>query len=307
MSMGAVMGTDRILGGRYLVGEVIGAGATSVVHRGRDLLGGRIVAIKVLRSDLAQHPTWPARFRREALAVAGVRHPGVVVVHDTGFEEVEAGSAGRIRVPFIVMEHVTGGSLRDILRKSRPTLGEALHLMLGILAALEASHRAGVVHRDIKPGNVMVTPDGEVKVVDFGVACGGDPDATITRAGELVGTPSYLSPEQVRGEGADVRSDLYSAGCLLYELLTGRPPFVGDDPVSVAYRHVHEVPAPVHTALPALEAVVVKVLAKAPEDRFQNARSFRRALLAAALGIDHHHPLAAPGAVSDARLASVQC
>ena len=180
------------------------------------------------------------------------------------------------------MEYVAGRSLRDLLRIRRPTPNETLQYQVGILSALEFSHRAGVVHRDIKPANVMITPEGAVKVVDFGISrAGGDPDATVTLTQTFLGTPAYVSPEQARGQTLDARSDLYSAGCVLYELLTGRPPFVGDDPVSVAYQHVHEQPARLG-ALPAMDAVLGTALAKDPADRFQDAGSFRTALLAAA-------------------------
>jgi eukaryotic-like serine/threonine-protein kinase len=275
----------RVLHGRYEVGELIGSGATADVHRGRDLSTGRLVAIKVLRTSLAQDQPFLAGFRREVRAATGLRHPAIVAVYDTGFEDIDTGSAvGMVRVPFIVMEHIAGQSLRALLRIRRLTLAESLQYQLGVLSALEASHRVGLVHRDVKPANVMVTPEGAVKLVDFGIARAlDDPDQTSTLAGVLLGTPTYLSPEQARGEIADARSDLYSAGCLLFELLTGRPPFVGMDPVSVVYQHVHEEPTRANTSIPALDDVLMKSLAKAPQDRFQDARSFGEALLAAAI------------------------
>jgi serine/threonine-protein kinase len=283
------MSTQRVLAGRYSVGELIGFGATADVHRGHDIRSGRSVAIKVLREDLAQDPLFQSRFRREALSMAGLSHPAIVTIYDTGYEEVERSSARKVLVPFIVMEYVAGRSLRDLLRIRGLTLDEAIQYQVGILSALDFCHRAGIVHRDIKPANVMITPEGAVKVVDFGIAhARGDPAATLTRAQGFLGTPSYLAPERVRGEIADARSDLYSAGCLLYELLTGRPPFIGDDPVSVAYQHVHEEPRQVSTydlgLTPALDAVLVKALAKAREDRFQDARAFAGALQSAAKG-----------------------
>ncbi|WP_051265236.1 protein kinase domain-containing protein [Nakamurella lactea] len=276
------MTTHRVLSRRYELGELIGRGATADVHLGRDLRSGRWVAIKVLHKHLASNPTFYSRFQREGQAVAGLRHPAIVSILDTGSEMVDLGAAGKLRVPFIVMEYVAGWSLRDVLRMGGLTLEKSVKYLVGLLSALEFSHRAGVVHRDIKPANVMVTPEGDVKVVDFGIArASGRQDATLTVAGEFLGTPSYLSPEQVRGETADARSDLYSAACLLYELLTGRPPFVGEYPVSVAYQQVHEEPAHAHTAIPALDSVLVKALAKAREDRFQDARSFSEALQSA--------------------------
>lgn len=280
----------RVLGGRYEIGEVMGRRGMANVHQGRDLRSGRLVAIKVLRKDLAQDPLFRSRFRREARTLAGLDHPTIVALRDTGYEEVESGSTGLLRVPFIVLEHVAGRSLQDLLRSGRPLPHrESIDYQLGVLSALAFSHRAGIIHRDIKPGNVMITPEGVVKVLDFGIArTHGDPTATMTQAQAFLGTPTYVSPEQVRGETADVRSDLYSAGCLLYELLTGRPPFVGDDPFFVAYQHVHEAPAPVSTygsdLTPALDPILAQALAKAPKDRFQSARQFTRALRSAMSG-----------------------
>ncbi|WP_182526542.1 protein kinase domain-containing protein [Nocardioides dongkuii] len=287
------MSPPRVLGRRYEVGEVIGRGGMADVHLGHDLRSGGRVAIKVLRTDLVEDPLFLARFRREAQLVAGLRHPAIVTLLDSGCDEVDGGSADdTVRVPFIVMEYVPGWSVRDLLKRGEVTVERSIRYQLGVLSALEFSHRAGVVHRDIKPANVMITPDGAVKVVDFGIARdSSDPAATITHLQAFMGTPGYLSPEQVRGEVADARSDLYSAGCLLYELLTGRPPFVGDDPVSVAYQHVHEPPARAsshHLDLPpALDAVLATALAKSREDRFQDARAFSQALRSAAKSLIH--------------------
>lgn len=284
------MNVDRVIDGRYEVGDVIGRGATAHVHRGRDIRTGRSVAIKMLRKDLVRDPVFQSRLEREAMTVAGLSHPAIVSIYDTGYEEVGDGSAGKVRVPFIVMEYVEGRSLRDLLRRRGLTLGRTIRYQVGILSALDFSHRAGIVHRDIKPANVMITPKGAVKVVDFGISHAiGGPAATLTQAQAFVGTPSYLSPEQARGETVDARSDLYSAGCVLYELLTGRPPFVGDNPLSVAYQHVHEQPPQVRTARPALDAVLAKALAKERDDRFQDARSFEEALLSAVKYTKHVH------------------
>lgn len=290
------MSTHRVLAGRYEVGEVIGFGGTADVHLGRDLGLDRPVAIKVLRRDLARDPLFHSRFRREAKSVAGLNHRAIVEIYDTGYEEVDGGSARQIRVPFIVMEHIAGRSLRDVVRIRRLKLDMTIYVLAEILSALDFSHRAGVIHRDIKPANVMITPEGAVKVVDFGIArASGDPAATLTQAQVFLGTPSYLSPEQARGETADARSDLYSAGCLLYELFTGRPPFVGDDPVCVAYQHVHEEPLRVSDydpdLTPAVDALLVKALAKAREDRFQDAQTFADALRSAARGLGQDVPM----------------
>ena len=286
------MSTHRVLLGRYELGDVIGSGATADVHRARDIRSGRSVAVKLLHRHLARDPLFRSRFQREAATAAGLSHPGIVAIYDTGYEEVDGSSADRVRVPFIAMEYVAGRSLRDLLRIRALTLNEAIHYQAGILAALDFSHRAGVIHRDIRPANVIVTPGGAVKIVDFGIArAHGDPTATMTQAQAFLGTPSYLSPEQARGEVAGASSDLYSAGCLLYEL-TGRPPFVGDDPVSVVYQHVHEEPARVDTSIPALDAVVARSIAKVPQDRFRDAGTFREALLAATNCALHVRPSA---------------
>ncbi|WP_265522999.1 protein kinase domain-containing protein [Oerskovia flava] len=283
------MGTDRVLGGRYELRDVLGQGGMAVVHLGRDVLLERWVAVKVLRRDLARDPLFRSRFRREAQTVAGLNHPGIVSVHDVGEEHVAGSRADEPSVPFIVMEYVAGPSLRDLLREGPLALEESIRNQVGVLSALEFSHHAGVVHRDIKPANVMVTPDGGIKVVDFGIASvGGDPGATATEAHAFLGTAQYLPPEQVHGEVADARSDLYSAGCLLFEMLTGRPPFVGDDPVAVAYQHVHQDPPPASDyrseVPPAMDTVLLTALAKDRNDRFQSARSFRETLRSAATG-----------------------
>ncbi|WP_416377547.1 Stk1 family PASTA domain-containing Ser/Thr kinase [Arthrobacter sp. JZ12] len=260
------------------------------VHLGRDIRLGRTVAIKVLRQDLARDPLFQSRFRREAQAVAALNHPTIVSVYDTGEEELEGQAHHDIRVPFIVMEYVAGRTLRELLKSGELTLETSVDYILGVLSALEYSHRAGIVHRDIKPANVMITPEGQVKVMDFGIARAvADSAATMTQTQAVIGTAQYLSPEQARGESVDARSDLYSAGCLLYELLTGRPPFVGDSPVSVAYQHVREAPTPARelddTIPPAIESVVHIALEKDRAQRFQSAADFRSALIDARRGI----------------------
>ncbi|MBC2934009.1 protein kinase domain-containing protein [Nocardioides sp. zg-1228] len=275
---------ESVVDGRYAVGDVIGRGATAEVHRGHDLRSGRPVAIKVLRQDLARDPAARSRFRREARTVARLDHPAIVSVYAAG-DSADEGLGGETAggVPFLVLEYVAGRTLRELLATRDLGRDEAIHYQTGILAALDASHRAGVVHRDVKPANVMITPEGAVKLLDFGISSAGtDPAATQTHGRTFLGTPSYTSPEQVRGHPVDARSDLYAAGCVLHELLTGRPPFVGDDAVSVAYQHVHEAPAAVSTALAPLDAVLARALAKEPDDRFQDASTFRDALLSAA-------------------------
>ncbi len=270
----------RTLGDRYELGETLGRGGMAEVLEGRDLRLGRRVAVKVLRPDLAKDPAFQARFRREAQSAASLNHPNIVAVYDTG-EDVLGDGSTRVIVPYIVMEYVDGQTLRQLLSSGRRLLPErALEITAGVLAALDYSHRHGIVHRDIKPANVMLTRTGEVKVMDFGIARAlADASATMTAASAVMGTAQYLSPEQARGEVVDARSDLYSTGCLLYELLTGRPPFTGDSPVSVAYQHVSEAPIPpshVDQAVPpALDGLVMRSLAKSPDDRYQSAAQFR--------------------------------
>lgn len=272
------MTEPMFLGGRYELGDPLGRGGMAEVRRARDSRLGRQVAVKRLRVDLAGDATFQARFRREAQSAAGLNHPNIVSVYDTG-EEPDAASG--VSVPYIVMELVEGDTLRDILRQGRKILPErALELAQGVLDALDYSHRAGIIHRDIKPANVMLTPAGQVKVMDFGIARAvADTSATMTQTAAVIGTAQYLSPEQARGEKVDARSDLYSTGCLLFELLTGRPPFVGDSPVSVAYQHVREEPVPPSqldpVISPSIDAVVLKALAKDPAHRYQSAREMR--------------------------------
>ncbi|MBZ5735535.1 Stk1 family PASTA domain-containing Ser/Thr kinase [Nocardioides sp. TRM66260-LWL] len=267
------------VGGRYELGELLGRGGMAEVRKGTDTRLGRVVAVKRLRTDLASDATFQARFRREAQSSASLNHPAIVAVYDTGEEPASDGSG--VQQPYIVMEYVAGRTLRDILREGRKILPErALEITSGVLSALDYSHRAGIIHRDIKPGNVMLTPSGDVKVMDFGIARAiSDAASSMTQTAAVVGTAQYLSPEQARGETVDSRSDVYSAGCLLYELLTGRPPFVGDSPVAVAYQHVREQalpPSDHDTELtPEIDAIVMKSLAKRVEDRYQSAAAMR--------------------------------
>jgi beta-lactam-binding protein with PASTA domain/predicted Ser/Thr protein kinase len=272
----------RVLGGRYEVGEPIGTGGMAEVFRGTDVRLGRDVAIKILRSDLARDPSFQTRFRREAQAAASLNAPTIVSVFDTG--ENEAG------VPYIVMEFVDGRTLRDVLlEEGRLLPTRALEVIAEVCAALDAAHAAGIVHRDIKPANVMLTRGGEVKVMDFGIArAAADASSAMTQTAAVIGTAAYLSPEQARGEHVDARSDLYSTGCLLYELITGAPPFTGDSPVAVAYQHVREDPEPPSAyddTLPAsIDAVVLKAMAKNPANRYQSAQEMREDLLRARSG-----------------------
>ncbi|MEZ3161849.1 Stk1 family PASTA domain-containing Ser/Thr kinase [Microbacterium sp. BWT-B31] len=273
----------RVLSGRYRVDEPIGRGGMATVYRGYDLTLGRQVAIKILDRELANDNAFRTRFRLEAQAASRMAHPAIVRVFDAG-EDSETTPEGGIRsVPFIVMELVSGALLKDIIAAGPVPVPDAVRYVDGILEALEYSHRAGVVHRDIKPGNVMVTTAGQVKVMDFGIARAvSDGSATVAETTQILGTAAYFSPEQAKGEPVDARADIYSTGVVLYELLTGRPPFRGETPVAVAYQHVSEAPVTpshVNDAIPrALDAVVLRSLAKDPFQRYQDAASFRESL-----------------------------
>ncbi|HEY6798707.1 MAG TPA: Stk1 family PASTA domain-containing Ser/Thr kinase [Kineosporiaceae bacterium] len=282
--------SPRVLGNRYEVGDLLGRGGMAEVHLGRDTRLGRVVAIKLLRTDLARDPVFQARFRREAQSAAGLNHPAIVAVYDTGEETIAESGGSTVSLPYIVMEYVEGRTLRDELRGGQPMdVAPALEVTSGILSALDYSHRMGIVHRDIKPANVMRTANGDVKVMDFGIARAlADVSATMTQTQAVIGTAQYLSPEQARGETVDARSDLYSAGCLLFELMTGRPPFVADSPVAIAYQHVREAPPPPSAFNPRIpetvDRIVLHALAKDREARYQTANDFRADLEAALAG-----------------------
>jgi serine/threonine-protein kinase len=242
--------------GRYTLAQMIGTGGMADVYMGFDNRLKREVAIKILRRDLAKDPAFLARFKKEALAAGGLNHPGIVAVYDSG-EENDS--------PFIVMELINGITLRQLMQNQELGVKRSLEIIKGILQALDYSHKQGIIHRDIKPGNIMITNSGDIKVMDFGIARATDDNgATMTSTWNVVGTAQYLSPEQATGEVADGRSDLYSLGCLMYELLTGRPPFTGDTPVSVAYQHVSS---------PLIDQMLAVVLAKNPNSRYQNAQA----------------------------------
>jgi serine/threonine protein kinase len=273
----------RVLSGRYRIDELVGRGGMATVYRGQDLTLGRTVAIKILKRELAADNAFRTRFRLEAQAASRMSHPAIVRVYDAG-EDVETDPDGSQHpLPFIVMELVQGRLLKDIISAGPVTVPDAVRYVDGILEALEYSHRAGVVHRDIKPGNVMVTDQGQVKVMDFGIARAvSDSSSTVAETTAIIWTASYFSPEQAKGEPVDARADLYSAGVVLYELLTGRTPFRGDTPVAVAYQHVSEAPVPpselVGTVPRSLDAAVLRALAKDPFQRFPDAASFRETL-----------------------------
>ncbi|MFJ8960157.1 Stk1 family PASTA domain-containing Ser/Thr kinase [Lentzea sp. NPDC102401] len=274
------MSTPRLLSNRYELGETLGYGGMSEVHKGRDVRLGRDVAIKVLRADLARDAQFQERFKREAQNSAALNHPAIVAVYDTGETQTEYGP-----LPYIVMEFVDGRTLRDIVKTQGPLSGKrAMEVMADVSAALDFSHRHGIVHRDVKPANVMITKSGAVKVMDFGIARAlHDGQAAVTQTAAVIGTAQYLSPEQARGESVDGRSDVYAAGCVLFELLTGEPPFTGDSPVAVAYQHVREDPkAPSQLnpkVSPQLDAIVLKAMSKGPANRYQSAAEMRADLV----------------------------
>ena len=283
------MPNSRVLNNRYQIDELIGRGGMADVYKGMDQLLHRPVAVKMLRTELARDPQFQARFRREAQSSASLNHPAIVAVYDTGSETMHDNELHQVDCPFIVMEYLQGKTLRDLLDDGPLPVEQAVHYTCGVLEALAYAHEKEIVHRDIKPSNVMVCDNGDVKVMDFGIARAlADSGATMTQTSAVVGTAQYLSPEQARGEDVDIRSDLYSAGCLLFELLTGRPPFVGDSPVAVAYQHVSEKMPTASGMNPdvsaQLDAVLEKAMAKDREDRFQTSDEFAEALVAAHKG-----------------------
>src|SRR5882724_6795926 len=273
------MTTPRLLSERYELGETLGYGGMSEVHKGRDVRLSRDVAVKVLRADLARDPQFQIRFRREAQNAAALNHPAIVAVYDTGETESEFGP-----LPYIVMEFVDGQTLREIVKTQGPLSQQrVIEVMADVCAALDFSHRHGIIHRDVKPANVMITRGGAVKVMDFGIARALADGQNMTQTAAVIGTAQYLSPEQARGEAVDARSDVYAAGCVLFELLTGEPPFTGDSPVAVAYQHVREDPKPPSSlnprVPPELDAAVLKALAKNPDNRYQTAAEMRADLV----------------------------
>lgn len=261
-----------VLGDRYEVGRLIGHGGMAEVYQGRDVLLDRPVAVKLL-GWASEDDERAQRLLREARAAASLSHPHVVAVHDIGLSP---------RAVFVVMEYLEGESLRELLaREHRVPALHAVTIGTQVCSALEAAHQRGVVHRDVTPANIMICHDGTVKMMDFGIARFAK-DATVTAAGLMIGTPAYMSPEQVQSAAVDGRADVYSLGCCLFHVLTGRPPFVGSDPAAVALQHVNQPPPPPDSVQPGvppeLAAVILRAIAKRPEDRYQSAAALRSAL-----------------------------
>lgn len=284
-----MVNNERLIAGRYRIGSLVGRGGMAEVYEGYDTRLGRTVAIKLLKSDLANDPSFEAKFRGEAQASAKMAHPSIVRIYDAGEEETTDSNGNLVKTPFIIMELVKGKLLRELIHQGGLDIARATKFVIGILNALEVSHRSGVIHRDIKPANVMVTENDAVKVMDFGIARAvSDNSATQASTGGIVGTAQYFSPEQARGEAVDARTDLYSTGVILYELLSGRPPFTGESAVSIAYQHVSEQATPPSDfnpqVTPELNAVVMRAMAKDRDDRFQSAEEFRENLMAALAG-----------------------
>jgi beta-lactam-binding protein with PASTA domain/predicted Ser/Thr protein kinase len=296
------MTTPQHLSDRYELGDILGFGGMSEVHLARDVRLHRDVAVKVLRADLARDPSFYLRFRREAQNAAALNHPSIVAVYDTGEAETPAGP-----LPYIVMEYVDGVTLRDIVHTDGPLPPRrAIEIIADACQALNFSHQNGIIHRDVKPANIMISTTNAVKVMDFGIARAiADSGSSVTQTAAVIGTAQYLSPEQARGDPVDARSDVYSLGCVLYEILTGEPPFTGDSPVSVAYQHVREDPIPPskrHEGISAdLDAVVLKALAKNPENRYQTAAEMRADLVR----VHNGEPPEAPKVLTDAERSSM--
>lgn len=290
MSQTAAPESQRMLAGRYAIGELLGQGGMSTVYSGTDVKLGRKVAIKIMRANLANDEQFRARFRQEAQSASRLAHPSVVRVLDAGDDLIQS-AEGPQRLPFIVMEYVDGQDLREMLSSGDElSVTEACRVVDAVLSALEYSHRAGIVHRDIKPANIMITKTGQVKVMDFGIARAVSETASnVQQTTAILGTAAYFSPEQAKGETVDIRTDLYSTGVLLYELLAGQVPFKGETAVAVAYQHVSErpvAPSEHNPALgPELDQVVLHALIKDRNRRFQSASEFRQALRLAASGV----------------------
>jgi serine/threonine protein kinase len=290
-----------LAGGRYQLRDLLGEGGMASVHLAYDSVLDRQVAIKTLHTELGREQAFRERFRREAQAVAKLTHTNIVSVFDTGEDEMDG-----MTTPYIVMEYIEGKPLGSVLDADVARLGampadKALKITADVLAALEISHEMGLVHRDIKPGNVMMTKRDIVKVMDFGIARAMQSGVTsMTQTGMVVGTPQYLSPEQALGRGVDARSDLYSVGIMLFQLTTGRLPFEADSPLAIAYAHVQEepvAPSSINRSLPpAVDAIIARALKKNPNERFPSAEAMRDECMRVAASLQPVAPSIVPGA-----------
>src|SRR5579863_4500956 len=265
----------RVLSGRYELSHLVARGGMAEVYRAHDKLLDRPVALKILFPELSVDRTFVERFRREAQAAANLSHPNIVPVFDWGED---------YSTYYIVMEYVDGRPLSSILRSAGPLHPDrAAEIAADVAAALSYAHRHGVIHRDVKPGNVLITEEGTVKVTDFGIARAVNTEESLTQTGAVMGTATYFSPEQAEGLGVDARSDIYSLGVVLFEMVTGRPPFLGETPVAIASKHVREhppMPRQINSAVPEdLEAVILKCMAKSPDNRYATGDDLRIDLL----------------------------
>lgn len=268
------MNIGQIIKDRYKILELLGEGGMAFVYKAEDKQLKRMVAIKTLKPNYVQQETFVERFKREAQTVANLNHPNIVQIFDWGIEEE----------PFFVMEYIEGNTLTSIIaRKKTISISDILFIGAQVSDGLQAAHNRGLVHRDIKPGNIMITPGGKVKVTDFGIVSLQNEDSDITKTGSILGTSSYISPEQAQGKPVSVESDLYSLGTVMYELITGRPPFEGDTPIATATKHLTEKPKKLsiyRKDIPkGLENAVLKLLHKYPRDRYKNAEDLRAVLL----------------------------
>ena len=268
------MKIGQIVKERYEILEILGEGGMAFVYKARDTQLERFVAIKTLKPNYVNQETFVDRFKREAKTAANLNHPNIVQIFDWGIEDE----------PYFVMEYIEGNTLTSIIAKNRTiSLGDILFIGAQVSSGLHAAHQKGLVHRDIKPGNIMITPDGKVKVTDFGIVSLQNEESDITKTGSILGTASYISPEQAQGKPVYIESDLYSLGTVLYELITGKPPFTGDSPISTATKHLTdkpEKPSSFRRDLPkGVESAVLKLLEKATYDRFKSAEDLRATLL----------------------------
>jgi len=268
------MKIGQIVKERYEILEILGEGGMAFVYKARDTQLERLVAIKTLKPNYVNQETFVERFKREAKTAANLNHPNIVQIFDWGIEDE----------PFFVMEYIEGNTLTSIIAKNRTiSLSDILFIGAQVSSGLHAAHEKGLVHRDIKPGNIMITPDGKVKVTDFGIVSLQNEESDITKTGSILGTASYISPEQAQGKPVSIESDLYSLGTVLYELITGKPPFAGDTPISTATKHLTErpeKPSSFRRDLPkGVESAIMKLLEKATYDRFKSAEDLRATLL----------------------------